>query len=313
MEIIDFNNSSDIKIIDVHGHIGDILYPDNHELIFEPGMKFPKSFCLWFLAERILYRETFLYKAAQKLSPLWSVKRERKRNKAATLENLQKSLDGTNIVRCVCAPVAPNNTYEDVLAASQAEPRIIAFTSPDFTLTSDKMREKLDADMKNGAMGIKIHPILQEVEADSEIVKNALEIIQSYSRPVLIHAGPAQYYLPSENKTKFLDFASIEKIERLITSFPSVNFIVGHGGLDDFQKVIDMPRYKNVYADTSFQYPQSIKKLIDALGGDRVMFASDWHYGLRKPAITTAYEACKNDKELLKLVFYDNAANLLGI
>jgi len=307
-------NLSDIKIIDVHGHIGDILYPDGGKLIFKTGIKFPVSFCLWFLTERVLYRETLLYKVANKINPMWSVKRERKRNSAATLENLSKSLDGTNIIKCVCAPVAPNVTYDDIFAAYQQERRIIAFTSPDFTLDVNNMQKKLEADLKNGALGVKIHPIIQQVEADSEIVMNAVEIIQSYSKPVLIHVGPANYYLPCENKTRSADFSSIEKIERLVAAFPDVNFIIGHAGLDDFQKVIEiMPKYKNTYVDTSFQYPQSIKDLIAAFGGDRIMFASDWHYGLRKPMIATVYEACKNDAALQKLIFYDNAANLLKI
>jgi len=320
MNLNNLNNLKEIniEIIDAHGHIGDILYPGGGELIFKTGIKFPKSFWQWFLCERVLYRETFLYKTAQKISPMWSTKRERKRNKSATLENLQKSLEDTNIVKCVCAPVAPNVTYGDVLAASQKESRIIAFTSPDFSFdNSDNieiMRAKLESDLKDGAMGVKIHPILQEVRADSEIVMSAVEIIRKYSKPVLIHAGPAQYYLPKENKTRFADYSSVEKIGRLISAFPSVNFIVGHAGLDDYRKVIEiMPKYKNAFVDTSFQYPQSVRDLITAFGAERVMFASDWHYGLRKPMIATVFGACKDDKAIQKLVFYENAANLLGI
>ena len=270
-----------------------------------------------FLAERVLYRETFLYRAAQKFTPMWSIKRERKRNAAATLENLQKSLDGTDIIRCVCAPVAPYVTYQDIFAAAKIEPRIIAFASPDFSSGNiNIMREKLEEDLKNGAVGVKIHPIIQEVPADSDAVMSAVGIIQKYCKsvPVLIHAGPAQYYLPRENKTRSLNFSSIDKITRLAAAFPDVNFIVGHAGLDDFKQVIEiMPKYKNIYVDTSFQYPESIRDLLAAFGGDRVMFASDWHYGARKPMIATVFEACKQDAALIKLVFYDNAARLLGI
>jgi len=142
----------------------------------------------------------------------------------------------------------------------------------------------------------------------------AVSAAAAYDKPVLIHAGPARYYPPSENRIGSADFAAVEKIGRLIASFPSVNFIVGHAGLDDFNKVIDiMPEYKNAYTDTSFQYPGSIERLIKAFGGERVMFASDWHYGLRKPMIATAFAACKKDAALQKLVFYDNAVHLLKL
>jgi len=248
---------------------------------------------------------------------MWSVKCEQKRNAAATLENLRKSLESTNIVKCVCAPVAPNTTYGDMLAAAKTEPRIIPFASPDFTTDSGIRKSRLETDLKNGAMGVKIHPILQEIAADSDDVISLMDIVQPYCKPVLLHVGPAQYYLSSEtsgNKPRFDDFASVERIERLVSDFPKVKFIMGHAGLDDFRKVIEiMPKYKNAYVDTSFQYPQSIRDLIKALGGERVLFASDWHYGLRIPMIATVFEACKNDVSLQRLVFYDNAANLFGI
>lgn len=300
-------------IIDAHGHLGDILYPGGGELIFKTGIKFPREFLQWFLCERVLYAETFWFKAANRISPFWSVKSERRRNRAATLENLRKSLEGTNITRCVCAPVAPNCAYEDIAAAAREEPRIAAFCSPDFTL-GQKMRDKLEGDLKMGAAGVKIHPILQAAEADSERVASAADAAQKYAKPVLIHAGPARYYLPKKDKTHALDFvsfASIDKIERLVAAFPSVNFIVGHAGLDDFGKVIDViPKYKNAYVDTSFQCPESIKALISAFGAGRVLFASDWHYGKRKPMIKTALAACGKDSGLQRAVFHDNAASL---
>lgn len=304
--------SSEIKIIDVHGHIGDILYPDGGKLIPKTGINFPTSFLEWFLCERVLYRETFFFRTAEKISPYWSVRQERKRNRAATLENFRKSLDGTNIVRCVCAPVAPNITYDDVLAAARHEARIIAFTSPDFTARN--MPDKLRSDLNAGAMGVKIHPIIQQVETDSDSIMSAVDTVRAFSVPVLLHAGPARYYLPSEDRARSLDFSSIERIERLVASFPDVNFIIGHAGLDDYKKVLALiPKYKNAFVDTSFQHPQAIKDLIAAFGGERVLFASDWHYGLRKPAVAAVLEACGNDSELEKRVFYDNAADLLKI
>jgi predicted TIM-barrel fold metal-dependent hydrolase len=268
----------------------------------------------WFLCESTLYTETLRFKTANRISPFWSVKSERKRNRAATLENLRKSLEGTNIVRCVCAPVAPNCHYEDVSAAARKEPRILAFTSPDFTLGIFAMQKKLEADLNSGACGVKIHPIIQEVEGDSKLAAAAADVIQKYKKPALIHAGPARYYLPKENKTRSLDYASIEKIERLVSDFPQVDFILGHAGLDDFCKVIKlMPKYKNAYVDTSFQHPESIKSLISAFGPDRVLFASDWHYGKRKPMIKTTLAACGSDPGLQKAVFYSNAAKLFSI
>ena len=312
---------NDIPIIDMHGHIGNILYPFGGNLIFKTGIKFPSSSGMQLIDEKTLFRESFGVTILNKLFPMWSVNGERKRNAAATLENFQESLTDTNIERAVCLPIAPNNTYEDMRKAYEADNRIIAFTSPDFTwrgLNNDNatkiMKEKLMSDLRDGAMGVKIHPIIQEIQADADEVMQAVEVISIYSKPVLLHSGKATYYTPAEGKKQFRNCASIVRIERLISTFPNVKFIVGHAGLSEIISAIELlPKYKNVYVDTSFQPPEAIKVLISAFGSDRVLFASDWPYGLRKPAILAVKEACGDDISLQKAVLYDNAVELLKL
>lgn len=313
---------NDILLIDIHSHIGNILYPFGGNLIFKTGIQFPPSSLIQLSDEKNLFRETFTSALLNKLFPMLSINCERSRNAAATLENFQASLIDTNIELSVCAPIAPNNTYEDILKAHEADSRIIAFTSPDFTWNNiinnansvKAMQEKLISDLRNGAAGVKIHPILQEVEADSDLVMQAVETISLYSKPVLLHAGKAEYYAPSEGKKKFTDYASIARIENLISTFPDVDFIVGHAGLGEIESVINLlPKYNNAYVDTSFQSPEAIRVLISIFGADRVLFASDWPYGLRKPAILAVKEACGDDISLQKAILYDNAKELLKL
>lgn len=317
----------DIPAIDAHSHIGNILYPFGGNLIFREGIKFPKSSGLQLSDEKNLFRETFTGGLLNAVFPMWSVNCERNRNAAATLENFRKSLIGTKIQYCVCAPVAPNNTYDDMCEVRKADSRVIAFTSPDFSWRSPynasfekKAKEKLFADLRDGAKGVKIHPIIQEINADAKEVMVAVEIVSAFCspsnipKPVLLHSGRALYYTPKEGKKQFAECASIDRIERLISNFPGVRFIIGHAGLGEIAAVIDLlPKYKNVYVDTSFQSPEAIRVLISAFGGDRVLFASDWSYGLRKPAIMAVKEACGKDAELRKALMYNNAAELLGL
>ena len=307
-----------IKAIDIHSHIGNILYPSGGDLIFRTGIKFPSSTGLQYLDEKNLYRDTFISKKLEKLFPMWATNCERKRNSAATLENFKISMltvkTGIEIKYSVCLPIAPNNTYEDTRTAAESDPRIVPFTSPDFT--SDLMTEKLMSDLNDGAAGVKIHPILQETPADSEEIMRAVETVSTYSNyiPVLFHAGEAKYYTPEENKKQFSQNASIDKIERVISSFPEINFIVGHAGLREIVQVMDLlSKYNNAYVDTSFQPPEAIKALVSSFGGEKVLFASDWPYGLRIPALMAVKEACGNDDVLLKAILFDNAAGILNL
>ncbi|MCL2665334.1 MAG: amidohydrolase family protein [Defluviitaleaceae bacterium] len=300
-------------IIDMHGHLGDILYPGGGELINKTGVPFPKSNALQRKYDRLLNGDSPATIAVNGLFPYIMVKSERERNFAATLENLRKSLDGTGISECVCAPIAPNCTFANMQAAEEAEPRIIAFTSPDFTLT--EINETV-SQIKNDlafAAGIKIHPIIQQTEADSAHVSAVLEAVSKCPRPVLIHAGSSKYYMPREKRKKYFDCANVLKIEKQIAKFGNVPFVIGHAGLREIRTVIErLSKYKNAYVDTSFQPPSAIRALIEAFGAGRVLFASDWPYGLRPPAIAAVREACAGDELLERAVLYENAKNLLN-
>jgi len=300
-----------MKIIDAHSHIGDILYPGGGELIFKTGIPFPPPSIYHRSYEKTLFRETFVTRVIDKAAPMIPVNCERRRNFAATMENFRASLAGTEISRCVCAPIAPNVTFADILAAQKADPRIVAFTTPDFTASGTV--ELLTKDLPLAA-GVKIHPIIQETEADSREVIEAVEVVAAFPKPVLLHAGESLYYTRREKKARFTRFASIDKIGRLIAAFPGVKFIVGHAGLGEVAQTIGLlPKYKNAYVDASFQTPEAIGALISAFGGGRVLFASDWPYGMRPLAILAMEEACKGDEGLRRAVFHDNAAELLGL
>jgi hypothetical protein len=127
-----------IQAIDIHSHIGNILYPSGGNLIFKTGIKFPHSTGVQFFQERSLFRKAFAITVIKKLFPMWDTNCERRRNASATMQNFVESLTDKalgaemlriEIVRCVCAPIAPNNTYEDMCAASKADQRIIPFTT----------------------------------------------------------------------------------------------------------------------------------------------------------------------------------------
>ena len=65
--------------------------------------------------------------------------------------------------------------------------------------------------------------------------------------------------------------------------------------------------------DTSFQPPEHIRKLVGVFGEDRVMFASDWPYGMAGPSIRTVKKACAGNKRIERLILGENACRLLGL
>jgi len=132
--------------------------------------------------------------------------------------------------------------------------------------------------------------------------------------PVLAHSGVSSYYFKKEAHLEKPDYADIPFIEALIAGFPGVSFIVGHSRLYQTGEVMRrLISRKNVWVDVSFQSPKIIRKLLDVFGPERVLFASDWPFGNPGPMIKIVKAACRGDQALEKLIFYDNAARLLGV
>jgi len=302
-----------MPIIDVHSHLGDILYHNGGELIYKKNVRMPKMFDLQAINERGLNRTYGLGALPYALLGYWATKAERARNFTATLENMQRSLDEADISYTVCLPIAPHVTFDDLAKAKALDDRIIPFTSIDFTLEG-KAKSQVQKDMQNGAYGLKLHPIIQNRRLDDPMVFDVLDGYESFRRPVLVHAGMSQYYLGAEKERNTPEFGKIHYIEALVRSYSKIDFIIGHAGLFQVDEVmVRLKGLKNVWVDTSFQSPEIIRELIQAFGAERVMYASDWPYGYRLPHIKTVKVACRGDEALENMVFFDNAKHLLRI
>ena len=113
-----------------------------------------------------------------------------------SLEATQKALDENHIDYAVSLPVMPNSSFEEALAASKLEPRLLPFTSADFRLPIPEMKAKLKRDIIRGAKGLKLHPILQNVPLTDERTYAAVEVFGEMGLPITSHCGINDYYKP---------------------------------------------------------------------------------------------------------------------
>lgn len=302
-----------VKIIDIHGHLGDILNLDGGALIGRKGVVMEKMWDPQTLNENQLNRTFGLGEIIYTLTEHWATKAQRARNFTASLENFRRSLDETGVTYAACLPIAPYVTFEDVLEAAGKESRILPFTSVDFTRQHD-IEAKLSSDIGKGARGLKLHPIIQKVPLSDPRTAQALRVCEREKRPVLVHTGVSGYYLGKEKSRNVPAYGRIEHIQRAARDFPGVSFIAGHAGLFQVGELCQsLKGLKNVWVDTSFQSPGIIRKLIKTFGPEKVMYASDWPFGNRPPHIMTVKTACRGDRSLEERLFFKNAAELLGI
>ena len=97
---------------------------------------------------------------AYEVTKYWTTKAQRARNFTATLENFRTSLEEAQVDYAVCLPIAPYLTFDDLAEAKEQEERILPFTSIDLTRSYD-VEAQLNQDVARGALGLKLHPIIQ--------------------------------------------------------------------------------------------------------------------------------------------------------
>ena len=306
-----------MMIIDIHTHLGNILYPGGGDLIWQKGIRKKIFYDAISHSELMLHKnapffclEKWIYHTCSHLITL----AERARNATATLENFSRSMDDNGIEASACMPVPPFLTFEDLKRAAQKEPRLIPFTGVDFTRKYD-VDAAFGKDVAEGARGLKLHPIIQQTSLADPKTFEAVEAFAVHDLPVLFHCGISSYYVGTEKKkNQNPDFGTIEDAKKLVAAFPHVTFIAGHAGMFQYREVIALlAGHSNVMVDTSIQAPSRVRELISAFGPDRVMYASDWPWGNREPAIKIIKKACNGDEALERKLFYDNAAGLLRL
>ncbi len=306
------------KIIDIHCHLGDILYGE--DIIYKIGATVPPS-----KAEDI-YKANFKLALSRfintniKLADLIlnektaqaAVNAHLPRNKAATLENIGGLMDENNITSMCALPIYPYVTFEDVLKASKKDSRIIPFTSVDYSLGKEAGRKLLE-DVEKGAKGLKLHPIIQKKSLLSEETIEALEAWKQTGLPVQPHLGVYYYYPLHELHMQSPQYGKYENFQKLLKRFPDIPFIAAHSAGADWKNLIrDGRNNDNLYLELSFCSRVQLRKYLKKWPTRRILFGSDWPFG--EPKITLKMiELTVEDTEIREKILYRNVERLLKL
>lgn len=307
------------RIIDFHTHLGDIFhenknitfkappvfapYPDPFEALARDGYDRP-------LVVSDQAEQNVLIDAGQLRT--WQY---------GGLVATQRMLDETGVDYAVSLPVLPNTSFEEALAASKLEPRLIPFTSADFTLPIEDMRRKLRLDIARGAKGLKLHPILQNVPLTDERTFAAVEVFGEMGLPVTAHCGINDYYKPGSPYQALAPkaYGELHYMLDLIARYPDYILVPAHAGGDcgweyeELAKAVKDHGWKNVYTDTSFKSAQVMRELVELFGEDRLLFASDYPFDGVAASIEQCRRAFAGDPIVMDKVLFRNAARILRL
>ena len=166
-----------------------------------------------------------------------------------TFRGLLNSMDTAGIDYSIVLPVATvpgfaGSILQWIKDVAPLSKRLIFFGSVhpldhDYRTTIKEMRAL-------GIQGIKFHPGYQDFPADSEGAFKVYEEALKNDMVLHFHSG----FDPS---LPHCDYTSVERFSRLLDSFPNSKVILAHaGGMDEWQKVMDLLGNRGCYFDIAY-------------------------------------------------------------
>jgi len=252
-----------------------------------------------------------------------TVKYFRSKFKILSYKEFAEDLISQGITKAIILPLVSslNGTRriknEHIYEICNSNPDLfIGFAS--FDLNKDYMDELKYAIKNLGLKGIKIHPQLQAINVDSKKLYPVYEFAEKNELPVVIHTGITGIGagLKGGGKLK-LEFGRPIYLDNIAADFPNVNFILAHFGWPWYEEALAIAYHKgNVFIDISGwspkYIPQIVIKYMNSLIPNKFLFGSD--YPMLQPSrIINELKQINVKEEVLKLIFYENAKNILKI
>jgi len=307
------------RIIDFHTHFGDIFH-ENKNIGFKAPMSCGEYEDVFTNLAKNGYDRPLICENQEEQNVLIDAGQFRTWE-YGNLFSTQETMDELGIDYIVSLPVLPNTSFEEALAASKLEPRIIPFTSADFTLPIPQMVAKLKKDISMGARGLKLHPILQNCPLNDERVHAAVKVFGEMRMPITAHCGVNDYYKPDSPHRDLApkEYGELSYMIDLIRKFPDYILVPAHAGGDcgwEYEELgaeVIKNGWKNVYTDTSFKNAEVMVRLVELFGEDRILFATDYPFDSIKYSIQQCELAFADEPIIADKVFYRNSAKLLHL
>jgi uncharacterized protein len=231
-------------------------------------------------------------------------------NATYTVPNLLSEMDRMGVEKSVVLALDlafGSNITDAYLDCCSGSDRLVVFSGVNpFGRDPEK---KIDDSIERGALGLKVHPYAHQAPPDHPKVMKMLKYWNRTGLPVLFHTA-----FNGLEPSFLRRFASMEFYEKPIRSFPETIFVLGHAGMNYYDEAIRLAKtYDNVWLEIDGQPPQHIRKIVDELGPDRILFGTDWpFYPIVLPLAKTLV-ATEGDPDTRRKILSGNAFRLLDM
>ena len=149
-------------------------------------------------------------------------------------------------------------------------------------------------------IGFKSRPSVHRIPIDHIAYEPLLEASVITKQPILLHC---------------FNIADVKPVLNVAKKYPSANIIMVHACNNEYVfACLSAKPYSNIFFEpvTSTHFPDKIRKMIDIVGHERLMFGSDYGLLSRKRVIST-YEEAKLSSVEYEAIFRTNAERVFNI
>ena len=236
----------------------------------------------------------------------WKQKKDHGQEHAMTAAGLLDSMDRSGIDRAVISTLAlykqMTNEELDVFhdyvgeQTEQGKGRLAAFCTV-APLEEDAVEAVKRRIQKEGFVGLKLHPNLQEFYPDDKRIYPVYEWMEKQGIPVLFHTGGIGLSGVKDC------FGAPERMDHVACDFPELPIIMGHAGrISDETTAMLLRKHPQVYADISTNFGRmpgvewkQLERLLETVkiwcgNTDKLLLGSDYPFYSQEDTVVIVRE-----------------------
>ena len=231
-----------------------------------------------------------------------------------TIPNLLDEMDAVGVRQVLILPIAFGLPFGDdlterwmeAIAQAGAGERLLPGAS--VHPRDPEAVAKLQRHAAAGARAVKLHPVAQRFHPDDAEAMPIYEACGRLGLPVVFHCGRAGIEPRPVQR-----FPLPRRFEAPLAVFPEVQFVLGHAGARDLADALPLARrHRNAWLDVHGQGVTALAELEERVGGDRLLFGSDWPFYHLGATLAKVLMVTEGRPALRRAILRENAERLLA-
>lgn len=227
-----------------------------------------------------------------------------------TAPNLLRLMRDTGVAASILLPIdypVLSHNAEAYLAVAARHPELPSFGS--VHPNARGVARRLDQQVRLGARGVKVHPAVQLMSPDSDASLRLYRLCAERRLPVLFHCGPVGIEPVLGRR-----LSRVWRYRRAVEENPGTTFVLGHSGALEMEEALALGRaHDNVYLEVSCQSLGNVRRILDEMPEDRLLFGSDFPFYHQAIPLAKVLLATEGRPRLREALLWRNAARLFGI